>query len=102
MGFIKPNNPIKKMTLVLPRPPQSKLLGPFRWVFSHGRTYLTDPPPWRFLQEAPHLSLVLRRRCLAEVYIIFWSLCKHFNYLYFTPFLYCMVSMYNESYLKHL
>ena len=28
--------------------PQSELPGPFRWVFSHGRTYLTGPPPWRF------------------------------------------------------
>src|SRR5882762_2781872 len=66
-------------------PSQSELPRPFRWVFSHGRTYLTGPPPWRFLQEAPCLSSALQRRCLTEVYIIFGSLCKYFDCLYFTP-----------------
>jgi hypothetical protein len=65
--------------------PQFELPGPFRWVFSHGRTYLTGPPPQRFPQEVPHLLSVLQRRCHAEVYIIFGSLHKHFDYLHFTP-----------------
>ena len=64
-----------------PRLNFSNHLGRVSW---YGRMYLTGPPPWRFLWEAPRLSSALQKECLTEVYIIFGGLCNHLNYLNFT------------------